>query len=250
MAGPCSPLLYKGREDRPAILLIHGFTGGPHDMHYLAQGIADQGFTVSVPRLPGHGTNGDDFIQSSAKQWLRHSIDSYLDLRRTNETVLVGGLSMGGVLALLLAAQFPVEGLMLFAPALVVSNPLIGLSKLIGSMIPRTRHVPRVDEEAEPELQEIQRQYGSFTWIRQGGELYRLQRMCRKSLGHITADTMMVLSQQDITVPLRSGEIIKRRINAKQLDYKIYTQSGHVITNGIEKEKALADTLEWLSKRV
>jgi carboxylesterase len=247
---PCNPIYYEGKQDKPAVLLIHGFTGGPHDLAFFAERISEHGYSVSVPRLPGHGTNGEDFVQSNAEQWLRASIDAYLDLRSKYERVWVGGLSMGGVLSIILASRFPIDRLMLFAPAVIVNNPLISLSKLIGRMLPRTKHIPLIDENASPEIQEIQRRYGSYTWIRQAGELHRLQRIAKRYLPRVHAQTFMILSENDITVPLASGRLIEKRINSKDIIHRIYSKSGHVITNGSERERAVSETLEWLNKTV
>jgi len=47
------------------VLVIHGFTGSPGSMRDLAQFYADQGFTVALPRLAGHGTTPEDLETAS-----------------------------------------------------------------------------------------------------------------------------------------------------------------------------------------
>ena len=44
------------------VLVIHGFTGNPGSMRGLAEALAAAGFTVDLPRLPGHGTKVEDMI--------------------------------------------------------------------------------------------------------------------------------------------------------------------------------------------
>ena len=96
----CAPFFHNG--SRESILLLHGYTGTPYDMRYLAERLSQQDYAVFVPRLPGHGTNRRDFLQSKDDDWLREAIDGYLTLQAMGKPVHVCGLSMGGVLALLL----------------------------------------------------------------------------------------------------------------------------------------------------
>lgn len=79
-----------------AVLLIHGYTGSPREMLWLGTQLHKAGYTVSIPRLPGHGTNKEDFLATSWKDWLRRVYDEYLDLSEAYKTVYIGGLSMGG----------------------------------------------------------------------------------------------------------------------------------------------------------
>ena len=106
------PQFYEGGST--AVLIIHGYTGAPFEMSYLAERLNKAGFTVSVPRLPGHGTNGRDFLESGWKDWLRACVDAYLNLKAYYKTVYITGLSMGGVLTILLAAKFKPEKIILF----------------------------------------------------------------------------------------------------------------------------------------
>ena len=80
---------------RDAVLLLHGWTGWAGRLGYVAQRLADSGFTVEVPRLPGHGTSLQDFLATDAGDWYRRAVDSYLDLRSVHDNVFVAGTSMG-----------------------------------------------------------------------------------------------------------------------------------------------------------
>lgn len=59
MAG-AEPFSAKG--DRRGALVVHGFTGCPQSMRPLGEALAKAGFTVEVPRLPGHGTTPEDMV--------------------------------------------------------------------------------------------------------------------------------------------------------------------------------------------
>src|SRR5690606_17376561 len=119
-----APIFYSGRKDRPAVLLMHGYTGSPWELSYLASRLADEGYTVSVPRLPGHGTNSEDSMKSGAADWWRRAVDAYAELSLTGKEIFIAGLSMGALLTVLLAARTPVRRIALAAPAVVLRSRL------------------------------------------------------------------------------------------------------------------------------
>jgi carboxylesterase len=92
---------YREGSNGEAVLLLHGYNGYVPDLVYCAERLHQKGFTVLIPRLPGHGTNASDFQQSGWKDWLRRSCDSFFDLKSAHRKVHVLGFSMGGMLALI-----------------------------------------------------------------------------------------------------------------------------------------------------
>ena len=88
-------------------LVIHGFTGSPQSMRGLAEAFAAAGFTVELPRLPGHGTTVEDMAATTWDDWSRAVVAAYEDLAARCERVVTAGLSMGGTLAVWLAAHHP-----------------------------------------------------------------------------------------------------------------------------------------------
>ena len=55
------------------VLVLHGFTGCPQSMRPLAEAFAAAGFTVELPRLPGHGTSLEDMLQTTWSDWSSHA---------------------------------------------------------------------------------------------------------------------------------------------------------------------------------
>ncbi len=88
-------------------LVLHGFTGNPASMRGVAEALAGAGFTVELPRLPGHGTVVDDMIPTGWADWAGCAEDAYRALAARCDTVVVVGLSMGGALTVWLAAEHP-----------------------------------------------------------------------------------------------------------------------------------------------
>lgn len=95
---------------RTGVLLIHGFTGLPAELLLMGKYLQAQGYTVLGVRLAGHGTTAEDMSHMTGEDWLDSVRDGYALLRGCCDRVVAGGHSMGGLLALLLAAEQEVMG--------------------------------------------------------------------------------------------------------------------------------------------
>lgn len=132
------PFSHDGKD--VAVLLCHGFTGTPQSLRGWAEHLAAEGFTVRLPRLPGHGTTWPELNRTRWPDWYAAVETELLALASNHETVVVGGLSMGGALALRLAQRHPdlVDGLMLVNPAVRLTDPRLRAVPLLRHFIPST----------------------------------------------------------------------------------------------------------------
>ena len=110
------PFELEAGED--ALLLIHGFTGSPGHMRYIGDAVHAAGFSVRGILLPGHGKTVDEMEKSNDTQWHEAARSAYLEMTKKYRHVSVSGLSMGGILSLLLAEEFDPACVILFAAAL------------------------------------------------------------------------------------------------------------------------------------
>src|SRR6476646_11537531 len=105
-------------EGAPGVLRLHGFGDTPQTLSLLAHRLHKTGYSVLVPLLPGHGRSMCDFTSSTADQWLDAAEQSLGAMRRRNADTSIVGLSMGGALAVVLAARTDISALVLIAPYL------------------------------------------------------------------------------------------------------------------------------------
>lgn len=102
-----------------AALLLHGFTGSPWELVPVGEALAARGVHAVCPRLPGHGTTPEAMLWAGRREWLGAATTALEGLEGARRVAVIG-LSMGGLLAMLLAARHRarVNGLVLMAPAL------------------------------------------------------------------------------------------------------------------------------------
>ena len=229
-----------------AVLLLHGFTGVVGEMRYLGGRLNEAGFTVSIPRLPGHGTGRDDFRSSDRGDWLRRSVDAYLDLRSRFEQVYVAGLSMGGLLTIELAARFPIPRIALAAPAVTNSDRRIFLTPLLRFFIKKTAS-SYTEEESDPDRAVLADEYWRWRYPQQVYELLRLQLRARHLLPRVEADSMIIVSRQDRTVPMKAADIIEKKIAAGKIRRVVLQESSHVVVDGVEKARVADEVISWFS---
>jgi len=241
----CAP--YYSSGTRESILLLHGYTGTPYDMRYLAERLSRQDYTVFAPRLPGHGTNRKDFFQTDGDDWLREAVDGYLRLLQLGKPVYVCGLSMGGVLALLLAEKFPIVKLCLCAPAIVVKNPMMKWTPLLKYFVKTAKRNHVAYEEAF--LNILHREYWSDHLFGKLADLSRLQKRCLKALDKVSSDCLLILAKKDTLIPMSVSDLLRTRTRARSFETRVLEESGHVILNDCEKETAADTIISWFHSR-
>ncbi len=229
-----------------AVLALQGFRGITGNISYLVHRLNESGFTVYAPRLPGHGTNYADFRLTGWKDWLRRSIDAYMELRSSYRRVYVAGLSMGALLGLILASRFDVEKIALCAPALKARSRLVPFTPLLRYILPT---IPSKYEEKseDPERIYLAEEYWSFHSSYAVSQLYRLQRMARRSLPKVEAETLTIVSIADQTVPPEVADIVEGNIASSKKHRVILEDSPHVISEGVEREKVALEVIKWFT---
>lgn len=114
---------------RPACILLHGFGGTPFEMEPPAEALRRAGFSVALPLYPGHGLTMTDFRKTFFSDWLRYAEQQFLNLCEQHNRVVLTGFSMGGSIALFLAAKYAalpqLAGVAALAPAYTISRPYL-----------------------------------------------------------------------------------------------------------------------------
>lgn len=138
------PALTGGR--RIGVLLSHGFTGSPASIRPWGEALSAHGYGVVVPCLPGHATTWQDLNTTTWADWYTEMARAFDALAATHDAVVVGGLSMGGALALRLAADRPrdVAGVILVNPAVATRRKDVLLLPVLKHLL---RSLPGISED-------------------------------------------------------------------------------------------------------
>jgi len=102
------------------VLLIHGLTGTPHEMNFLARFFNNRGFSVVCPLLANHGWPIEILKNTKWQDCYQSVRDAFVKITPGNGHIFASGLSMGALLALLLAVEFPerIAGVSCLSPTL------------------------------------------------------------------------------------------------------------------------------------
>jgi len=235
-------------EGSPGVLLLHGFGDTPQTLALLARKLHKSGYSLYAPLLPGHGRNMEAFGESRAADWIAASKSALTEMRGRHGSVSIVGLSMGGALAVLLAAELD------DIPALVLIAPYLGMSrrlrlaasthwaweKFVGEVNSRDPRSIRDPIEREKNLA-----YGSITG-RALFELSKVVKLARKSLPGVEAPTLIIQSREDPRCPPDVAEFALRALGAQEKKL-IWTEgAGHIITVDYGRERVFTEVEAWL----
>jgi carboxylesterase len=130
------------------VLLCHGFTGSPRTLRPWAEYLAAADLTVSLPRLPGHGTTWQDLNRTGWTDWYGEVSRAFDELASRCSQVFLAAISMGACLALRLAETRgdAVAGLVLVNPSLAPDTRLFLLAPVLKRVVPS---VPGISDDVK-----------------------------------------------------------------------------------------------------
>ena len=208
----CKPFLHVGNDQ--GVLLLHGFTGSVSHMRPLGDALADRGYTVMGINLPGHATTEADMARTNAAQWLQAARDALLTLEKRCVSLTVAGLSMGGVIALILAQEGIVDACVPISAPMGTQNPLIRFAAVVAPFHPRVSW--EAPQERHQQLDaDFDYGYSGFP-TRSAAELYKLIRKARAYMQNVVCPLLAVQSTGDQTVWPGSADFILTE--AKSID--------------------------------
>ncbi|MCL1795516.1 MAG: alpha/beta fold hydrolase [Clostridia bacterium] len=216
-----------------ALLLIHGFTGSPSHMRTVGDAVHGAGFSARGILLPGHGLSVDAMIHSSGPAWMEACVAAYREMERKYRRVAVSGLSMGGILALLLAEMFTPSACILFAPTIRYLKGINRLSPIAKHFLREMKWRPREFSDSDF-LKAYDHGYAGAP-LAKVEDMTRLQAMARSDLSRVTAPTLILQSHSDESVHSASPEIITSRISSTVKEICWTDKSSHVNTIGPDR---------------
>lgn len=249
------------------VLLIHGFGGIPAELRPLGEFLAEQGYTVSSVLLARHGQMPEALRGVRWQDWYASVEQGWRELRARCERVIVIGFSLGGLLALHLAAQQPVDGVILLAAALHLAGgwPLHALS--VGRYVVRWYYPMQNADLTDPAVQASLREKGvdldfndpaAVAQLRTGAriptaaiyELVRLGQRMRRALPRVSAPVLVLQGKRDQVVLPVSATHIMAGLSAQDKQLVWFEQSGHQLPSDADHAAVFETIASWLREHV
>jgi carboxylesterase len=241
----CDPWSSPGGGPHGA-LVLHGFTGSPVSMRPLAEALADAGFIVEMPRLPGHGTSVEDLAETGWDDWLTEAERALVALqaRSPDGKVVVAGLSMGGALTAALAEGHPeLAGIVLInAPVAAPPELAAGLEEMMagGMEIIDSIGGDIADPDADEASYDATPLRPLLTMLMAGEDV-------RARLSEIRQPSLIITSRQDHVVNPEDSDVLADNISGP-VERVWLEKSFHVATLDYDRAEVEAATVGFARK--
>ena len=238
------PFYFPGNEH--GVLLIHGFTGSVSHMRPIGDALHEAGFTVRGINLPGHAESPEAMRETGWVDWLQAAKMALAQMKEQCREVSVAGLSMGGVLALLLAQQAKPDSVIPISAPMGVQNKFIRFARYAAPFMPMMSW--RGDPERAGQLdQNYDFGYAGFP-TKCAGDLWTLIRMARKNLFAVTCPLLAVQSHGDRTITEDSAKVILDGVSSQDKSVLWLDGVPHVLTISRESGHVAQEMIRFLKR--
>lgn len=236
----------RGTTKDIGILLVHGFTGSPSSMRPWAEFMHQQGYTVRVPRLPGHGTKPEDLNEVKWQEWPRKVESELRELQKSCSKIFIFGLSMGGGLTLH-TAQNHQEKL----SGIVLVNPMIHIPRVTPTLAKLMSKVQKMRSAVGNDIKRKNVTEYAYDALPMIGiyELTKMLKVTREKLGTVSLPTLLFHSTEDHVLPVSNTEIILKGIISQDKERVELTNSYHVATLDHDMEIIFEKSLTFVKER-
>ncbi|NUS15516.1 MAG: alpha/beta fold hydrolase [Streptomyces sp.] len=227
------------------VLLCHGFTGTPQSLRPWAEHLAGRGLTVSVPLLPGHGTRWQDMQLTGWQDWYAEVERELLALGDRCPRVFVGGLSMGGTLALRLAARHgaAISGLVLVNPSVKADSPKLRAASVLRHVVPSVKGI--TSDIAREGVAETGYDRTPLNAVH---SLTRLWPLVRAGLPQVTQPLLLLHSRVDHVVHPSNSAVVLGSVSSTDVTEKVLEDSYHVATLDNDAERIFAESYAFVER--
>ncbi len=243
LAVPAAPEKTGGRAI--GVLLVHGFTGSPAAMKPWGQSLADQGYAVEVPLLPGHGTRWQDLNAVSWTDWYDEAEAAFERLRESCEAVVVAGLSMGGSVVLRLAEERGNE-----VAGIVLVNAFVSSTRKELVALPVLKHaVPSLRGVVNDIKRSGQDEHGYPRLPLKGlAAVTEMWKVVVPDLKRVTQPLLYFRSAADHVIDPSSSPTVLRGVASADVEERILDNSYHVATLDHDAERIFAESAEFVAR--
>jgi len=244
------PFFFPGADRKPAVLLIHGFTGTPKEVRWMGEYLNREcEFACLGIRLAGHATRPEAMIRTRFTDWLDSVEDGFDLLSHNSARIYLAGLSMGGALALTLSTRLPARGVIAMAtPFEFQRDWRLRVLRLVALVRPHMRKGNGAPGEGWFD-HAASEQHVSYPRnpTHSIGELNKLLSEMRATLPQVQAPVLLIHSRDDDYVSPAGMSSIYERLGAPDKRMLWIEGSGHVITEDAQRESVFRAAADFIT---
>jgi carboxylesterase len=238
------PFYFRGNNT--GVILIHGGGGGTcADLKPLAEDLHSKGgFTIILPLLPGYGTNPQDLRNIQIENWKSVLYNEFCILRDRCDKIFVGGHSMGGVLTLLLAANYNLDGIF------TISAP-IGIQNVLFYLVPFFKIFIKYHSiDSEKFVKDTKGKWVGYSKIplNIATKLKSLMKEMKLSLKKIHCPALIFQGKNDSEIKKQSMEYIFNNIKSKKKKKVWLPNNDHPILESPDHEQIVSELFKFLNE--
>ncbi len=236
-----------------AVLCLHGLTGSPYELRPLAERLGQAGYHVLVPRLVGHGLQPESLAHTRWQDWLASARRAFDGLAQRHERVSIVGLSMGALLAVVIAHE---RGARVGALALL-STPLrldlqTQLAFRVSRLLPFMDVMPFVEKSGGPDVSDagVAAAMPSYDRVPLAAvsSIVEGQAAARERLPLLSMPVLVQHGRFDHTAPLHNAHRTFGLLRTPKRRLIVYPRSWHILPLDVEGETVAADVLDFLNR--
>ena len=257
--------LFLPAEGACMVMLLHGLTGTPTELGYIAYHLQYRGrFAVNCPRLVNHGQPLSVLARTSHDELYDSARSAFLEARQAARAkgvpLVIGGLSLGAVLCLMLAAEFgdDVAGVACLSPTLFYDGWNV---PWLHKLIPLVDYTPlkyfayfREDEpfglRDEALREKIAAEYRKASIHEEGSasnlgyahfpvrlfcEMRHLIARCKQLLPRVSCTLLLIQAENDDMTSPKNSQYIFDHAGSTWREMVLLKESYHVVTADLER---------------
>ncbi len=256
------------------VLLIHGITGTPSEMHYLGKALHKAGFTVLCNTLPRHCSTLADLKKVTWQEIAAACFKDVELLRKDCQTVFVGGISMGALMSVHLAFTNPaaISGIICLAPTIFYDGWALHKGKFLLNIvwnIPYLRNRIDIREDWPYGLKDETLRSGIERFYKNAksevfdnkvllfgspffplASLYQhhlLTKTVIKELPQVKTPVLLIHAKEDDMTSIKNAQYIYNKIASPDKKLVILEDSYHMITIDKDKDKVAQETINFIN---
>ncbi len=235
-----------------AVLLIHGFSSSPREMRALGERLHEAGFTVKGIRLKGHGTTPQDLRGARWEDWYAQTEAAFRELREGHEEVSAVGFSLGGALALHLAAREELERVTGLGTHLGLTHKWYYVVPLEWHVLGLGRLLPYINKSDRwIKVNDRSQVAGHIAYSRLPSRAVRsllsLARRVRREASRIEEPLLIIHARGDDVASIKAARRFYESAASAEKRFVTLERSNHLITLDFEKEQVFAEVAAFLN---